>query len=155
MVYGSIVVTKLYSYVGPARIRDEARHQPKGAEIRTLDALHSFLRTHGGRRGRESTVTFVIDEAGVLRIADRHSEHVACADEMAFAVAGGACRSRAPRTSRPVSAPNRSPGPRCSAPSMRSGSGIPEGCSHARLTFWRVGATWGFPYALLHALHPL
>jgi hypothetical protein len=30
-------------------------------------------------RGRRVTATFVVDAAGRLRLADRHSEHVACA----------------------------------------------------------------------------
>ena len=85
----------LYHYVGPKRILEQARDQPPGFEVRSLADLRIWL-SHHGARGRELTVTFVIDAAGVLRVADRHSEHVACAaggpvrsaGEMAFALVG-------------------------------------------------------------------
>lgn len=71
-------MAKLYPYVGPARISEQARHQPAGFEVRSLDGLRGWLGRHGARHG-EVTATFVIDRAGTLRVADRHAEHVACA----------------------------------------------------------------------------
>lgn len=72
-------MAKLYQYVGPAAIRDHARHQPPGFEARSLSGLMAWLQARGAARGYEVTVTFVVDEAGSLRVADRHTEHVACA----------------------------------------------------------------------------
>lgn len=96
-------MTKLYTYVGPAQILEEARHQASGFEVRTLDELRVWLQAEGAVRGRELTLTFVIDEAGILRLADRHSEHVACAGgrpvlsagELTFSVIGEKVRLKA------------------------------------------------------------
>ena len=70
---------KLYRYVGPPEIRERCRGTGgivirSGADIRVWAA--------GRDRLPDDTVpaTFVIDPAGRLRLADRRSEHVACAD---------------------------------------------------------------------------
>jgi hypothetical protein len=77
---------KLYQYVGPTRILEEARHQPPGFEVRTEAELRAWLVSHGVGRRQVMTVTFVVDEAGNLRVAHRRSEHVACSG-------GGSVRS--------------------------------------------------------------
>jgi hypothetical protein len=59
----------LYSYVGPADILARTNNNPQGTLIRVRTDLRAW----------PEVVTFVIDAAGDLRIADRHSEHVACA----------------------------------------------------------------------------
>lgn len=47
-----------------------------------------------GRRDGSVTATFVIDSEGGLRIADRHSEHVACAAGNPVQAAGEICFER-------------------------------------------------------------
>lgn len=65
-----------YAYVGPERIRAAAVGAPPGAAICSPDDL---ARWRDGRGGDRDAATFVIDREGVLRLADRRSEHVACA----------------------------------------------------------------------------
>lgn len=70
-----------YSYVGPQDIADATRHVPPGDRLDTPDALRQWLHAHHGDFRRDGTLvlTFTVDRAGLLRVADRHSEHVACA----------------------------------------------------------------------------
>jgi hypothetical protein len=72
---------KLYLYVGPEDIRTRAAHAPPGVKVESLSDLKDWLRRTGQKPNREGlvAVTFVVDEEGCLRIADRGSEHVACA----------------------------------------------------------------------------
>jgi hypothetical protein len=65
-----------YRYVGPEEIRQSVEGQPPGACIRTLGDLERAL---AALAPAGEPCTFVIDVDGVLRLADRHSEHVACA----------------------------------------------------------------------------
>ncbi len=60
-----------YSYVGPLEVRRRWADFPGGKQILTAADL--------GRLTRSEPMTFVVDELGVLRVADRSSEHVACA----------------------------------------------------------------------------
>jgi len=86
---------RFYGYVGPEEIRRKAKGAA-GAAIATPAALLEWLRATGQQPDESglTTVTFVVDEVGRLRVADRRSEHVACAGggrvraagEMAFAV---------------------------------------------------------------------
>ena len=62
--------------------------------------MRAWLQAHGTLRSREVTATFVVDEVGHLRLAERHAEHVACAHgqpvraagEMTFILVGDAVR---------------------------------------------------------------
>ncbi len=81
-------MSRRYEYVGPAEIREQAREQPRGAAIRDLDALREWLHARGQGRVDGLTVTYVIDLDGVLRLADRHSEHIACSRGQAVLAAG-------------------------------------------------------------------
>jgi hypothetical protein len=65
---------RLYSYVGSRSIAERVASQPSGTIVRSPDDVRTWM-------ANQLTViaTFVIDEAGQLLIADRHSEHVACA----------------------------------------------------------------------------
>ena len=93
-------MTKLYAYVGPIRILEQARHQAPGVLVRNVADVLLWLQANGIVRAGDLTVTFVVDEAGHLRLADRHTEHVACAHgqpvraagEMTFARVGTAVR---------------------------------------------------------------
>ena len=60
-----------YAYVGPEAIRRQVAGAEQGTEIRAAADLVPML--------RGEPMTFVVDERGALRVADRRSEHVACA----------------------------------------------------------------------------
>jgi hypothetical protein len=72
---------KLYRYVGPDDIRIRARQQPAGLAINSAHDLQTWLQQTDQKPNAEGrfAVTFVVDAGGCLRIADRGSEHVACA----------------------------------------------------------------------------
>ncbi len=71
---------KVYHYVGPEAIRSRAASAPGGTLISSQEDLRAWL---GGQDVSWSVgqvaATFVIDQEGSLRLADRRSEHVACA----------------------------------------------------------------------------
>ncbi|MEU0570397.1 hypothetical protein ABZ297_34105 [Nonomuraea sp. NPDC005983] len=68
-----------YRYVGPA---DLAAVVQPGMEGRRIHAVADFVGWAAERTAEElaEPFTFVIDTDGVLRLAPRRSEHVACAD---------------------------------------------------------------------------
>jgi hypothetical protein len=72
---------RTYRYVGPPDIKARSATHPPGREIRTPADLRAWLTesAHPTDAGQLVPATFVIDPAGRLLIADRHSEHVACA----------------------------------------------------------------------------
>ena len=72
---------RLYSYVGPRRIADRSITSPPGTPVEAPEDLIRWARETGQEASADGavTVTFVVDEGGILRIADRRSEHVACA----------------------------------------------------------------------------
>jgi hypothetical protein len=75
------LILKLYHYVGPESIRSRAGHGPPGVKIDCALDLQEWLHRNEQRANRigQFVVTFVVDAAGFLRVADRGSEHVACA----------------------------------------------------------------------------
>lgn len=68
---------RAFRYVGPHKIARDAEGATGGIALRSRDDLTAAARSLG-LRGPE-TVTYVVDRVGVLRVADRGSEHVACA----------------------------------------------------------------------------
>src|SRR5205823_616346 len=80
-VSGLKAMTRLFGYVGPADIRDRVAGRPAGTRISSVADLLAWVRATGQRAGPDGlvAVTFVIDEQGDLLLADRRSEHVACA----------------------------------------------------------------------------
>ena len=74
-------MTRLYAYVGPDDIREKTRTALGGHRIASLDDLRNWLRETEQELGGDgdATVTFIVDAEGSLCVADRHSEHVACA----------------------------------------------------------------------------
>jgi hypothetical protein len=72
---------RLYPYVGPADIKARARGRPAGARSSSLGDLLAWVKDTGQRPGPDGLVaaTFVMDAEGDLLVADRRSEHVACA----------------------------------------------------------------------------
>jgi hypothetical protein len=84
-----------YAYVGPRAIAERCRGA-SGIRIASSEDMRRWI-AHTGQKADdvgEITATFVIDLTGTLRLADRHSEHVACAGgedvlsagEMTFAI---------------------------------------------------------------------
>ena len=77
-------VFRLYQYVGPEDLEQLARTvgRNEGCPIldrKTVMAWMTDTDQHPDADGHV-TVTFVISSEGVLRISDRHQEHVVCAD---------------------------------------------------------------------------
>jgi hypothetical protein len=70
-----------YRYVGPKKIAERAPFAPAGTRVESPEDVRRWIRQTGQEMDAagQIVVTFVIDEAGWLRIADRRSEHVACA----------------------------------------------------------------------------
>ena len=71
----------MYKYVGADEIRQNTLHLPPGKKIISIDDINNWIRETRQQQDKWGLIaaTFVIDCEGYLRIADRHSEHVACA----------------------------------------------------------------------------
>ena len=80
----------LYRYVGPRQIAERAPSAPTGIRVQSPEDVRLWVRQTGQKMDAAGNVvaTFVIDEAGWLRITDRRSEHVACAGGRAVLSAG-------------------------------------------------------------------
>lgn len=91
-------MSRTYHYVGPPEVRARAAGQAAGKTAASAADVLVWVRATRQVAGRGEAVpaTFVVDVEGRLRIADRRSEHVACAGggdvlsagEMFFAVEG-------------------------------------------------------------------
>jgi hypothetical protein len=70
-----------YTYVGPSAIKARVAGHPSGTPIRSAADLLAWVRRTNGHRVPDALLaaTFVIDTDGNLLLADRRSEHVACA----------------------------------------------------------------------------
>jgi hypothetical protein len=93
---------KLYRYVGPEEIRQRAVGRTPGFRVESVPALAQWFRALLPESKEEDVigVTFVVDEEGWLRVADRRSEHVACAEGRLVFSAGEMffdCSESAPR----------------------------------------------------------
>jgi hypothetical protein len=91
-----------YSYVGPDEIRLGVDTSRRGTAIREGTDLKSFA------NGEPST--FVIDTSGMMRVADRRSEHVACAGGDEVLSAGEVTVVREARGYRVIEISNQSTG---------------------------------------------
>ena len=71
----------MYKYVGADEIRQNTAHLPPGKKIISIDDIKNWIRETKQQQDNWGLIaaTFVIDYEGYFRIADRHSEHVACA----------------------------------------------------------------------------
>lgn len=67
-----------YRYVGPADLRATARPEGAGWPVRRTDDFAAWAAEQTSADLAEP-FTYVVDVAGVLRLAPRRSEHVACA----------------------------------------------------------------------------
>ena len=72
---------RLYRYIGPRQIAARATPILAGTPIHSVADVIQWVRRTGQRSDPNGDViaTFVVDQNGVLLIADRHSEHVVCA----------------------------------------------------------------------------
>lgn len=85
-----------YRYVGPKKIAERALSAAAGVRVESPEDVRRWVQQTGQDVDAAGNVvaTFIIDDSGWLRIADRRSEHVACAGgrpvqsagEMTFAV---------------------------------------------------------------------
>ncbi|MCI0705007.1 MAG: hypothetical protein L0241_28440 [Planctomycetia bacterium] len=88
----------LYHYVGSRTIAERSALVAGGTPIMSPEDVVRWMKATGlsANTSSEITVTFVVSEEETLLIADRHSEHVACAGgkpvlaagELTFALAG-------------------------------------------------------------------
>jgi hypothetical protein len=80
---------RTYRYVGPDAIRAAAVAAAPGTAIHSRAELERWLVANGADAdGDTIPATYVVTEDGVLRIASRRSEHVACAAGQPVLAAG-------------------------------------------------------------------
>jgi hypothetical protein len=77
---------RVYRYVGPQDVLAQQRGSDAGRRIGSTDELTAFLEQHP--QELEQPFTFVVDVDGLLRLAPRRSEHVACAAGQPVLAAG-------------------------------------------------------------------
>jgi len=81
-------MSRHYRYVGPVEIADRVGGRG-GIAVDTVETLDDSLRSMDDfKRGASHTVTFVVSLDGKLRLSDRRSEHVMCADGQPVLSAG-------------------------------------------------------------------
>lgn len=82
-------MARLYAFVGPDEVHAQARAGIARLQLsggtRFADVLAALELPHGSA---DLTVTYIVDADGALWIADRHSEHVACARGLHVRAAG-------------------------------------------------------------------
>lgn len=80
----------MYSYVGPKNILTSINPQQKGYPITSVEDIQNWILISKQDiiHEDEITATFTIGEEYILRLADRRSEHVACAGGMPVVAAG-------------------------------------------------------------------
>jgi hypothetical protein len=72
----------IYYYVGSEEIKLSVSNFTSGTIIRSISDMKNWIKNNYSKKVIDSDLivaTFVIDMNGDLRLADRHSEHVACA----------------------------------------------------------------------------
>ncbi len=85
----------LYHYCGPKDIREATRTAPQGFRIDSPTAIEQWIRESEQRpEGGLVIATYVVDGNRAFRVADRHSEHVACAGGGPVLAAGEASFQR-------------------------------------------------------------
>jgi hypothetical protein len=88
-------VLRLYHYVGPPEILARVRGSASGLTIQSSEDILTWMgfTRLDSRPGHQVVATFVVDELGRLRLADRRSEHVVCAGGRPVRTAGEICFS--------------------------------------------------------------
>lgn len=81
---------KEYNYVGPDEIRISVANSPAGIQIKSVKELENWIHKTEQKPDASGLIaaTFVVDLEGDLLIADRHSEHIACAQGRSVLSAG-------------------------------------------------------------------
>ena len=81
---------RVYRYIGSKQIADRATSTPAGTPVRSAADVLGWVRNSGQRPRPDgcAVATFVVDTCGLLLLADRHSEHVACAGRQPVQAAG-------------------------------------------------------------------
>jgi hypothetical protein len=74
-------MNRKYIYVGPPEIAAAVMDIPPGVALCSPADVLAWIKEwhHEFDRSRRMIATFVVDESGNLRVAERRSEHVACA----------------------------------------------------------------------------
>jgi len=71
---------RLYRYVGPREITARAGGERRGVPIRSAADIRAWVASSKQELlNCQVIATFIVEATGTLRIADRRSEHVACA----------------------------------------------------------------------------
>ena len=83
-------MSRVYDYVGPQEIRQRTAQNRSGHRVATHRDLDDWLRVSGQEAdaGGLIRLTFIVDEEGILWVADRRFEHVACAGGRPVLAAG-------------------------------------------------------------------
>jgi hypothetical protein len=83
-------MANVYHYVGPVEIKERASRAPPGVRVISAADFKEWVRSTEQEPDSRGTVavTFVVDEEGFLRVADRRSEHVACSGGKSVLSAG-------------------------------------------------------------------
>lgn len=83
-------MARLYEYIGSDNIRLSVAAYPVGIRIKPVNALKSWINQTMQKPNTWGLIaaTFVVDSEGYIRVADRHSEHVACAGGKSVLSAG-------------------------------------------------------------------
>lgn len=81
---------KMYKYVGDINIRLSLAGCPHGIQIKSIKDLEYWLACTAQKPNSWGVIpaTFVVDSEGYIRIAERESEHIACAGGEAVLSAG-------------------------------------------------------------------
>lgn len=129
----------IYRYVGPKKIAERTPPGARGVRVESPEAVRRWLRETDQElnAARSVIATFIIDEFGWLRIADRRSEHVACAGgrpvrsagEMTFAVGPSGIRVTWVTNQSTGYCPEPDSWPAVQAALVRAGLGAPEAFS--------------------------
>jgi len=125
---------RLYRYVGPEEIRKRVAAQPDRSCIKSREDLRVWVaRAEPNARRRDYVpATFVVDISNQLWLADRRSEHVACAAGGSVLAAGELVISESGKTVEVIEATNQSTGycpePACwsAVATALDGAGIPH-----------------------------
>jgi hypothetical protein len=83
-------IARLYKYVGSHDIRQKVAGLPLGRRIKSVSELEDWIQQNRQQTDRWGLIyaTFVVDLEGYFRVADRHSEHLACAGSQPVLSAG-------------------------------------------------------------------
>lgn len=71
---------QLYDYVGSKEVKDFVANYPISTRIESQQDIKEWINNSDRKTDYSEFVicTFIIDTKGYIRIADRHSEHIAC-----------------------------------------------------------------------------